>query len=88
MMMIVKELFVNGWDDQYVQLQGCIVKYVGGEDYEFVDVIGMIYVEIDYKLWVVGQFVSDKNEVKLIGEFECKWLGCVKVDVDYVEVLC
>lgn len=28
----VKELLTNGKDDQHVQLQGRIVKHVGGED--------------------------------------------------------
>lgn len=43
----VKELLANGRDDQHVQLQGRIVKHVGGEDYEFADATGTIHVEID-----------------------------------------
>ncbi|MBR8183554.1 YgiW/YdeI family stress tolerance OB fold protein [Burkholderia ambifaria] len=83
----VKELLANGKDDQHVQLQGRIVKHVGGEDYEFADSTGTIRVEIDHKLWAAGQPVSDKNEVKVTGEFERKWSGRVKVDADHVEVL-
>ncbi|UQO38140.1 NirD/YgiW/YdeI family stress tolerance protein [Burkholderia cepacia] len=83
----VKELLTNGKDDQHVQLQGRIVKHVGGEDYEFADATGTIRVEIDHKLWAAGQPVSDRNEVKVTGEFERKWSGSVKVDADHVEVL-
>ncbi|MBR8129888.1 YgiW/YdeI family stress tolerance OB fold protein [Burkholderia ambifaria] len=83
----VKGLLANGKDDQHVQLQGRIVKHVGGADYEFADTTGTIRVEIDHKLWAAGQPVSDKNEVKVTGEFERKWSGRVKVDADHVEVL-
>lgn len=83
----VKELLANGRDDQHVQLQGRIVRHVGGEDYEFADATGAISVEIDDKLWVGRPPVGDKDRVKLIGEFERKWSGRVKVDVDHVEVL-
>ncbi|KVA50719.1 hypothetical protein WI61_05185 [Burkholderia cepacia] len=83
----VKELLTNGKDDQHVQLQGRIIKHVGGEDYEFADATGTIRVEIDHKLWAAGQPVSDRNEVKVTGEFERKWSGSVKVDADHVEVL-
>ncbi|AOK20273.1 hypothetical protein WT26_31370 [Burkholderia cepacia] len=83
----VKELLANGKDDQHVQLQGRIVKHAGGEDYEFADATGTIRVEIDPKLWAAGQPVSDKNEVKLTGEFERKWSGRVKVDADRIDVV-
>ncbi|KWE64607.1 hypothetical protein WL77_19460 [Burkholderia ubonensis] len=85
----VKDLLANGKDDQHVQLQGRIVKHIGGEDYEFADATGTIRVEIDDKLWVWagGQPVSDKSEVKLTGEFERKWSGRVKVDADRIDVV-
>ncbi|RQR24960.1 hypothetical protein DIE23_33015 [Burkholderia sp. Bp9143] len=83
----VKELLANGKDDQHVQLQGRIVKHVGDEDYEFADATGTIRVEIDKKLWAAGQPVSEQSEVKLTGEFERKWSGKTKVDIDRVEVL-
>lgn len=50
----VKDLVANGKDDQHVQLQGRIVKHIGGEDYEFADATGTIRVEIDDKLWAAG----------------------------------
>ncbi|MBN3820865.1 NirD/YgiW/YdeI family stress tolerance protein [Paraburkholderia sp. Se-20369] len=83
----VKDLLANGKDDQHVQLQGRIVKHVGGEDYEFADATGTIRVEIDDKLWAGGQPVGERNEVKLTGEFERKWSGRVKVDADRIDVL-
>ncbi|MGS0893864.1 NirD/YgiW/YdeI family stress tolerance protein [Burkholderia stagnalis] len=83
----VKDLLANGKDDQHVQLQGRIVKHVGGEDYEFADATGTIRVEIDNKLWAAGQPVGDTNEVKLTGEFERKWSGKVKVDADRIDVV-
>lgn len=83
----VKQLLANGRDDQHVQLQGRIVKHLGGEDYEFADATGSIVVEIDDKLWIGNPPVGEKSEVKVIGEFERKWSGRVKVDADRVEVL-
>lgn len=83
----VKDLVANGKDDQHVQLQGRIVKHIGGEDYEFADATGTIRVEIDDKLWAAGRPVTDKNEVKVTGEFERKWSGRLKVDADRIEVL-
>ncbi|HDR9253967.1 YgiW/YdeI family stress tolerance OB fold protein [Burkholderia vietnamiensis] len=83
----VKDLLATGKDDQPVQLHGRIVRHVGGDDYEFADTTGTIRVEIDRKLWAAGQPVSEQSDVKLTGEFERKWSGSVKVDVDRVDVL-
>ncbi|CAG9229104.1 YgiW/YdeI family stress tolerance OB fold protein [Burkholderia vietnamiensis] len=83
----VKDLLATGKDDQPVQLHGRIVRHVGGDDYAFADATGTIRVEIDRKLWAAGQPVSEQSDVKLTGEFERKWSGSVKVDVDRVDVL-
>ncbi|NTZ06312.1 NirD/YgiW/YdeI family stress tolerance protein [Burkholderia metallica] len=82
-----KALIGHGRDDQPVQLTGRIVRHVGGEYYEFADATGSIDVEIDDKLWVRGQPVNAANEVRLTGEFERKWSGRIKVDVDRIDVV-
>ncbi|WP_186263014.1 NirD/YgiW/YdeI family stress tolerance protein [Burkholderia gladioli] len=85
----VKDILANGWHDQPVQLQGRIVRHLGGEDYEFADSSGTIHLEIDDKIWrwVPGKPVNGKNEAKIFGKFERKGWGHAKVDADHVEVL-
>ena len=59
-------------DDQYVVLQGKIVKQVGKEDFLFRDASGEINVEIERKAWA-GQEITPNNEVKLYGEVDKSW---------------
>lgn len=70
-------------DDQYVILQGNIVKQVGKDDYIFKDASGEIQVEIDRKAWR-GQDISPSDEVKLYGEVDKSW-DKMEVDIDRVE---
>lgn len=70
-------------DDQYVILQGNIVKQVGKDDYIFKDASGELQVEIDRKAWR-GQDISPSDEVKLYGEVDKSW-NKTEVDIDRVE---
>ncbi|WP_314184734.1 NirD/YgiW/YdeI family stress tolerance protein [Aggregatibacter kilianii] len=74
----------NSWlDDQYIILQGHIVKQVGKDDFIFKDSTGEIRVEIERKAWR-GQNISPNDEVKLYGEVDKSWEK-TEVDIDRVE---
>ncbi|WP_233138821.1 YgiW/YdeI family stress tolerance OB fold protein [Aggregatibacter actinomycetemcomitans] len=70
-------------DDQYIILQGNIVKQVGKADFIFKDASGEIQVEIERKAWR-GQDVSPSDEVKLYGEVDKSW-NKTEVDIERVE---
>ncbi len=70
-------------DDQYVVLQGKLVKQVGKEDFLFRDASGEINVEIERKAWA-GQEITPNNEVKLYGEVDKSLVG-TEVEVHRVE---
>ncbi|QEH45762.1 YgiW/YdeI family stress tolerance OB fold protein [Aggregatibacter actinomycetemcomitans] len=70
-------------DDQYIILQGNIVKQVGKDDFIFKDASGEIQVEIERKAWR-GQDISPSDEVKLYGEVDKSW-NKTEVDIDRVE---
>lgn len=74
----------NSWlDDQYIILQGRLVKQVGKDDFIFKDNTGEIRVEIGNKAWR-GQDISPNDEVKLYGEVDKSWEK-TEVDIDRVE---
>lgn len=74
----------NSWlDDQYIILQGHLVKQVGKDDFIFKDNTGEIRVEIGNKAWR-GQDISPNDEVKLYGEVDKSWEK-TEVDIDRVE---
>ncbi len=70
-------------DDQYIILQGNIVKQVGKDDFIFKDASGEIQVEVERKAWR-GQDVSPSDEVKLYGEVDKSW-NKTEVDIERVE---
>ncbi|QUC05296.1 YgiW/YdeI family stress tolerance OB fold protein [Aggregatibacter sp. oral taxon 513] len=81
---VSKAADANTWkDDQYIILQGNIVKQVGKDDFIFKDASGEIQVEIDRKAWR-GQDISPSDEVKLYGEVDKSW-DKMEVDIDRVE---
>ena len=81
---VSKAADATSWvDDQYVILQGNIVKQVGKDDYIFKDASGELQVEIDRKAWR-GQDISPSDEVKLYGEVDKSW-NKTEVDIDRVE---
>lgn len=72
----------NGYDDQFVVLQGKIVKQVGGDEYLFRDASGEITLEIDHEDWH-GVNVSPNDEIRVYGEIDKSWR--TQVDVHRVE---
>ena len=74
----------NTWkDDQYIILQGNIIKQVGKDDFIFKDASGELQVEIDRKAWR-GQDISPSDEVKLYGEVDKSW-DKMEVDIERVK---
>ena len=73
----------NMQDDQFVVLQGQIVKQVNKKDYLFKDASGEVQVEIDRRAWN-GVDIAPTDEVKLYGEVD-KGLNKLEVEVDRVE---
>ena len=81
---VSKAADANTWkDDQYIILQGNIIKQVGKDDFIFKDTSGEIQVEIDRKAWR-GQDISPSDEVKLYGEVDKSW-NKTEVDIERVE---
>lgn len=81
---VSKAADANTWkDDQYIILQGNIIKQVGKDDFIFKDASGELQVEIDRKAWR-GQDISPSDEVKLYGEVDKSW-DKMEVDIDRVE---
>ena len=81
---VSKAADANTWkDDQYIILQGNIVKQVGNDDYIFKDASGELQVEIDRNARR-GQDISPSDEVKLYGEVDKSW-DKMEVDIDRVE---
>lgn len=72
-------------DDAWVVLEGNIIKQVGHELYEFRDISGTMYVDIDDKRWM-GQIVSSEKKVRIEGEVDKDW-NSVVIDVKKLRVL-
>ena len=74
----------NKWvDDQFVVLQGKIVKQLSKNDYLFQDESGEVRVEIDRRAWR-GLDVSPNDEIKIYGEVDIERQG-LEIDVDRIE---
>ena len=69
-------------DDQYIVLQGKIVKQLTGDEYLFRDASGEIVVEIDGEDWG-GTQVGPNDEIRIFGEVDKSWR--TDIDVHRVE---
>ncbi|MGX3066311.1 YgiW/YdeI family stress tolerance OB fold protein [Ursidibacter arcticus] len=69
-------------DDQYIVLQGKIVKQLTGDEYLFRDASGEIVVEIDGEDWG-GTQVGPNDEIRVFGEVDKSWR--TDIDVHRVE---
>ncbi|KAE9542244.1 YgiW/YdeI family stress tolerance OB fold protein [Ursidibacter maritimus] len=70
-------------DDQYIVLQGKIVKQLTKDDFLFRDASGEIVVEIDKDDWG-GTQVGPNDEIRIFGEVDKSW-NKTEVDVHRVE---
>ncbi|ACL33512.1 NirD/YgiW/YdeI family stress tolerance protein [Glaesserella parasuis] len=70
-------------DDQYVVLQGKLVKQLDKDNFTFRDASGEITVDIDDDAWR-GLNVTPNDEIRLYGEIDKSLVG-TEVDVHRVE---
>lgn len=70
-------------DDAPVVMEGNIVRFLGGEKYEFVDKTGSVTIEIDDDYAWEGQSVGPDDTVVIYGEVDRDFKD-FKVDVDRV----
>ena len=70
-------------DDQFVLLEGNIVKQVGKKDYVFKDASGELTLEIDRKAWRDGM-ISPEDKVRVVADVEKSW-GKTEVEAFSVE---
>lgn len=70
-------------DDAPVVMEGNIVRFLGGEKYEFVDKTGSVTIEIDDDYTWEGQSVGPDDTVVIYGEGDRDFKD-FKVDVDRV----
>lgn len=70
-------------DDAPVVMEGKIIRFLGGEKYEFVDKTGSVTIEIDDDYTWEGQSVGPDDTVIIYGEVDRDFKD-FKVDVDRV----
>ncbi|NEN75182.1 NirD/YgiW/YdeI family stress tolerance protein [Pelistega sp. NLN82] len=70
-------------DDQYVVLQGKIVKQIGKDDFIFSDGTGEIEIEVDDKAWY-GQNITPADKIKVFGEVDKSW-NRTEVEIHRIE---
>ncbi|TCJ97815.1 uncharacterized protein (TIGR00156 family) [Volucribacter psittacicida] len=70
-------------DDQYILLEGNIVRQVGKDDFMFKDNSGEIEVEIERRAWA-GQTITPEDKVRLYAEVDKSW-NKIEVEVNRVE---
>lgn len=70
-------------DDEYIVLEGNIIRQVGKDDFIFKDNSGEIEVEIERRAWA-GQTISPEDKVKLYAEVDKSW-NKIEVEVNRIE---
>jgi uncharacterized protein (TIGR00156 family) len=70
-------------DDQWVTLEGKLVKHLGGENYLFKDSSGEVEVEVDQKVWR-GTEVGPDDLISIRGEVDHSW-NKTEVEVESLE---
>ncbi|MDG6895986.1 YgiW/YdeI family stress tolerance OB fold protein [Volucribacter amazonae] len=70
-------------DDQYILLEGNIVRQVGKDDFMFKDNTGEIEVEIERRAWA-GQTITPEDKVRLYAEVDKSW-NKIEVEVNRIE---
>lgn len=84
--MTAKQLLANGVDDQYVTLNGKLLRHTGGKHYVFADASGEIPVEISEKYFPANQNIDANTAVELTGKFDKSRFGTSKLEVKQVKV--
>lgn len=82
----VKSILANPVDDQYVKLQGHLLRKIGDEKYIFSDGSGEIVAEIDDKDFPTQQ-VNEKTRVEIVGEVDTSRRRPPEIDVDALTII-
>ena len=70
-------------DDQFIVLEGNIVKQVGKKDFVFKDTSGELTLEINRKAWRDG-LISPEDKIRIVADVEKSW-GKTEVEAFSVE---
>ena len=70
-------------DDQWVTLEGKLIKHLGGENYLFRDGSGEVEVEVDEDVWR-GTEVGPDDLIRVRGEVDHGW-NKTEVEVEHLE---
>lgn len=70
-------------DDNWVTLEGKLVKHLGGENYMFRDATGEVEVEVDQDVWR-GTEVGPDDVIRIRGEVDHSW-NKTEVEVESLE---
>lgn len=82
----VAETLAQAKDDQWVSLQGHIVRQIKHETYIFEDATGSMQIEVDDKVFA-GQRVEAQTLVQIEGEFEREAFEPNQLDVKRLRVV-
>lgn len=80
------QLLETGKDDDYVQLEGQLIKKVGSEKYIFTDGNQEVRVEIDSENFPSEPF-DENATIQIQGEFEKEFMESPEIDVDVVTIV-
>lgn len=82
----VKELSARH-DDDYVVLEGYIVKKIRGEKFLFRDATGDIQLEIDHKINYMLEGINERTLVQIYGEYDREFFGKDEIEVQSIRIL-
>lgn len=82
----VQQLLKNGKDNQYVTVEGTIVRQIKRNHYLFADKTGQINVEIKQK-YMPAVRIGDKTRLSLTGKLDKDWNDPIELEVKEVRIL-
>ncbi len=74
-------------DDDYVILEGYIVKKIRGETYLFRDSTGEIQLDIDHKINYMLEGVNEKTLVQIYGEYDKNMFEPDEIEVKSLKIV-
>lgn len=80
------QILADPVDDEYVKLQGYLIKKLSSDKYLFSDGEKQIRVEIDQFLFPTQPF-DDKDLIEIEGEVEKDFLESAEIDVDRLTIV-
>ena len=81
----VKQILDNPREDQYVRLEGKLIRKLSADAYTFQDATGMIEVEIEPEIFPKTA-VDEKTTVILMGEVDRRLTKAPEVEVESITI--